>query len=89
MATSSTGTFAVASASLKTLTTRERMTSANSSRRKWWSVPATSFRNSGASTMRKSYVPKARSRTMPKSGSRTITGLEVPHLLPVNSRVTT
>jgi hypothetical protein len=27
--------------------------------------------------------------TMPKSASRIITGLEVPHLLPVNSRVTT
>ncbi len=37
--------------------------------------------------MRKSYVPNARTRTMPKSWSRTITGLEVPHLLPVNRRV--
>ncbi len=54
VATSSTGTRAVASASLKTLTMRERIASANSSRRKWWSVPATSFRKSGASTMRKS-----------------------------------
>ncbi len=34
-------------------------------------------------------MPKARRRTMPKSGSRTITGLDVPHLLPVNRRVTT
>ena len=33
---------------------RERMVSANSSRRKFWSVPATSLRNLGASTMRKS-----------------------------------
>ena len=54
MATSSTGTLLVASASLNTLTMRERITSANSSSRKWLSVPATSFRNFGGSTIRKS-----------------------------------
>ena len=41
------------------------------------------------STMRKSYVPNARSRTMPKSWSRTMTGFDVPHLLPVKRRVVT
>ena len=43
-------TFALASASVNTLTMRERMVSANSSRRKWASVPATSLRNSFGST---------------------------------------
>ena len=37
--------------------------------------------------MRKSKIPKARRRTTPKSASRIITGLGVPHLLPVNRRV--
>ena len=69
------------------LTTRERMVSANSSRRKLWSEPATSFRNSFGSMIRKSYVPKARARTMPKSSSRSMMGLAVPHLLAVNRRV--
>ncbi len=68
---------------------RLRMVSANSSSRKWWSEPATSLRKSFGSQTRKSKVPKARTRTMPKSGSRSITGLLVPHLLPVNSRVLT
>ena len=36
-----------------------------------------------------SYVPKARARTMPKSSSRSMIGFDVPHLLPVNSRVLT
>ena len=89
VATSSTGIFACASASLKSDTIRERMVSANSSSRKWWSLPATSFKKSFGSVMRKSYVPKARARTMPKSLSRIITGFEVPQLLPVKRRVVT
>jgi membrane protease subunit (stomatin/prohibitin family) len=35
------------------------------------------------------FKPGKHTRTMPKSLSRSITGLDVPHLLPVNSRVTT
>ena len=72
-----------------TLTRRDRIVSANSSSRKCWSVPATSFRNFFGSVIRKSYVPNARRRTMPKSLSRIITGFAVPHLLPVKRRVTT
>ena len=87
--TSSTGTFAEASASEKTLTIRERIVSENSSRRKFWSEPATSFRNIFGSMIRKSKVPKARTRTMPKSASRSMIGFDVPHLLPVKSRVVT
>ena len=68
---------------------RDRIVSANSSRRKFWSEPATSFRNSFGSTILKSKVPNARSRTMPKSSSRAMMGFAVPHLLPVNSRVLT
>ena len=46
--------FTDAIASAKMLTMRERMVSANSSRRKFWSEPATSFRNSFTSLTRKS-----------------------------------
>ena len=71
------------------LTMRERMVSENSSRRKCWSEPATSLRKSFTSVMWKSKDPKARTRTMPKSASRSMMGLLVPHLLPVNRRVLT
>ena len=37
----------------------------------------------------KSKVPNARIRTTPKSSSRTMIGFDVPHLLPVKSRVVT
>ena len=68
---------------------RLRIVSANSSRRNWLSVPATSFRKSLGSVILKSKVPKARTRTMPKSASRIMIGLLVPHLLPVKRRVVT
>ena len=87
VATSRAGTCDEASASLNTLTIRDRIVSANSSSRKCWSEPATSFRKSFGSMTLKSNVPNARMRTTPKSWSRTMIGLEVPHLLPVNSRV--
>ena len=89
LATSNTGIFADASASAKMLTMRERIVSANSSSRKFWSEPATSLRNSFTSTILKSNVPNARARTIPRSSSRIMIGLEVPHLFPVNSRVVT
>ena len=54
---------------------RERMVSANSSSRNWWSVPATSLRKIFTSTTWKSNVPYARARTMPKSASRIMTGI--------------
>ena len=46
--------FNVTVQNVNTLTMRDRMVSANSSRRKWWSVPATSLRNTGALVTRKS-----------------------------------
>ena len=51
---SSAGTLALAMASVKALTMRERIVSANSSRRKLWSEPATSLRKRFTSTTLKS-----------------------------------